>query len=51
MTAKEILIDELNEDMHPEKVEDVIFWLWNTTLSIDEREHGEKLLLMQQDDL
>jgi hypothetical protein len=26
MTAKEILIEELNEDMHPEKVEDVIFW-------------------------
>ncbi|MGJ7024953.1 hypothetical protein [Petrimonas sulfuriphila] len=25
-TAKEILIEELNEDMHPEKVEDVIFW-------------------------
>lgn len=26
MTAKEILIDELNEQAHPEKVEDVIFW-------------------------
>ena len=24
--AKEILIDELNEQMHPERVEDVIFW-------------------------
>ena len=24
--AKKILLDELNEDMHPEKVEDVIFW-------------------------
>lgn len=26
MTAKEIIIDELNEQTHPEKVEDVIFW-------------------------
>jgi hypothetical protein len=26
MTAKEILLDELNEQNHPEKVEDVIFW-------------------------
>jgi hypothetical protein len=24
--AKEILLDELNEQGHPEKVEDVIFW-------------------------
>ena len=24
--AKEIIIDELNEQMHPERVEDVIFW-------------------------
>lgn len=24
--AKEILLDELNEQTHPEKVEDVIFW-------------------------
>ena len=24
--AKEIIIDELNEQMHPEQVEDVIFW-------------------------
>ncbi len=26
MTAKEILLNELNEQSHPEKVEDVIFW-------------------------
>ena len=26
MTAKEVLIDELDEQGHPEKVEDVIFW-------------------------
>jgi hypothetical protein len=25
-TSKEILLDELNEQRHPEKVEDVIFW-------------------------
>ena len=25
-TSKEILLDELNEQGHPEKVEDVIFW-------------------------
>ena len=24
--AKEIILDELDEQMHPEKVEDVIFW-------------------------
>jgi len=24
--AKEVLLDELNEQGHPEKVEDVIFW-------------------------
>lgn len=24
--AKKILLDELNEQSHPEKVEDVIFW-------------------------
>lgn len=24
--AKKVLIDELNEQVHPEKVEDVIFW-------------------------
>ena len=26
MAAKEILLDELYENSHPEKVEDVIFW-------------------------
>ena len=26
MTAKEIIIDELENGIHPEKVEDVIFW-------------------------
>ena len=25
-TAKRIIIDELNEQSHPERVEDVIFW-------------------------
>ena len=25
-TSKEILLEELNEQSHPEKVEDVIFW-------------------------
>lgn len=25
-TAKQILLDELNEQVHPERVEDVIFW-------------------------
>ena len=25
-TAKKILLDELNEQAHPERVEDVIFW-------------------------
>lgn len=25
-TAKRIIIDELNEQSHPEKVDDVIFW-------------------------
>ena len=25
-TAKKILLDELNEQAHPEKVENVIFW-------------------------
>ena len=24
--AKDIILDELNENIHPEKVEDVIFW-------------------------
>lgn len=26
-TAKKILLDELNEQAHPERVEDVIFWV------------------------
>jgi len=26
MTAKEILLDELNEQVHPVQVEEVIFW-------------------------
>jgi len=26
MNAKQILLDELKEQSHPEKVEDVIFW-------------------------
>ena len=26
ITAKKILLDELNEQAHPERVEDVIFW-------------------------
>lgn len=26
MEVREIILDELNEQMHPERVEDVIFW-------------------------
>jgi len=26
MTARQVLLDELEEQAHPEKVEDVIFW-------------------------
>ena len=41
--AKEIILDELNEQMHPEKVEDVIFWALEHYVNRKEGTWGERV--------
>lgn len=39
--AKEIILDELDEQMHPERVEDVIFWALEHYVNRKEGTWGE----------
>ncbi|MTB53060.1 hypothetical protein [Lewinella sp. W8] len=39
--AKAVILDELEENVHPEKVEDVIFWALDHYWQSTDPEHGK----------